>query len=511
VTQWALLSSSSIDSATRSAAHGSHPDSRPRPDARWRTDPPAIRRPGRALQQCWQDGRVPSRPQALPDRVRAALARTGAAVATEPEVLVGMATDWTGSWTGQVLAAVTPGSDVQVGAVLQVAREAGLPVQVQGGNTGLVGGSVPDRPSILLRTVGLRSVGPVDPAERTVRAGAGVTLAQLAGHAARSGLRFGVDLAARDSATIGGMVATNAGGLGVCAYGMMREQVRGLRAVLADGRVVDTLGRPAKDNVGYDLTGLLVGSEGTLGVVTDVEVGLHPAPPAPTVALLAVADLAGAVSIARAVQDRGTLLLAAEAVDAAGTARAAAASGRRDPLGGGGGWLLLLEVADGGTAEGLAAVAGEALAVATSSADRRRLWQLRERQTELYASAPGLAKLDVSVRLDRLDAAVAAIRRVVAAGPGSVGLFGHVLDGNLHVQLLDTPPGTVAAVLQEVAGLGGSISAEHGIGRLKVPHVHLARSPELVAWMAQIRAAVDPAGMLNPGVLFEDRRARPPR
>jgi FAD/FMN-containing dehydrogenase len=168
-------------------------------------------------------------------------------------------------------------------------------------------------------------------------------------------------------------------------------------------------------------------------------------------------------------------------------------------------------VADGGTADGLAAVAGEARAVATSSADRRRLWQLRERQTELYASAPGLAKLDVSVRLDRLDAAVAAIRRVVAAGPGSVGLFGHVLDGNLHVQLLDTPPGTVAAVLQEVAGLGGSISAEHGIGRLKVPHVHLARSPELVAWMAQIRAAVDPAGMLNPGVLFEDRRARPPR
>ena len=466
-----------------------------------------------------------------------ALGAAGLDVVVDPEVLAGYATDWTGRWEGPVLAAVRPRSTEQVAAVLAAARAVHVPVQVQGGNTGLVGGSVPDRPALLLLTGGLDLLGTVDPVERTVVVGAGVPLARLAEHARDAGLRFGVDLAARDSATVGGLAATNAGGIGVCAHGMMRDNVRGLTAVLADGRIVRTAGRPRKDNSGYDLAGLLVGGEGTLGVITEVEVALIPPPPPSSVGLLAVADLAAAVAAARSVQDAGSgWLLAAEVVDAPGVARAAAALGLADPMPPGVPWLLLLEIADGGTAEGFAGLADAVVAVATRAADRARLWAYRERQTECYAALPGppVDKLDIGVRLDRLDEVVRAIRSVAeasargepavpggsasdaapevpASDPGApdettpwVGFFGHALDGNLHVQLVGAPPGTAERVLDVVGGMGGSISAEHGIGRLKAHHLSLARSAEEIDWMRQLRATVDPDHLLNPGVLFAD-------
>ncbi len=431
---------------------------------------------------------------------------------TDPDVLAGHGVDWTGRWRGPVLGLVRPRSTAQVAAVLAEARTHRVPVQVQGGSTGLVGGSVPDRPALVLLTTGLDVLAPVDGVERTVIAGAGATLSRLQGHARAAGLWFGVDLAARASATVGGMAATNAGGLGVCAHGMMRDNVRGLTAVLPDGRIVRTTGRPRKDNTGYDLTDLLIGAEGTLGVITEVEVVLVPAPAPSTVGLLAVGDLTEAVEAARAVQATGSLVLAAEVVDAPGVVRAAAALGVPDPLPEDARWMLLLEVADGGSADGLAPVADAVAAVATSAPDRERLWSYREHQTELYARlpAPGPEKLDVSVRLERLDAAVAAIRAVVAEstvgtdGRSWVGFFGHALDGNLHVQLIDAPPGTAERVLETVAEHGGSVSAEHGIGRLKAPYLHLARSADEIAWMRQLRATVDPDGLLNAGVLFTD-------
>lgn len=460
-------------------------------------------------------------PQRLPDPAVAALARAGVPVVTDPDVLRGHAVDWTGRWTGPVLGLVRPRSTDQVALVLRVAREHEVRVQVQGGNTGLVGGSVPAAPSLVLSTRGLDRVGPVDIQERTVLVGAGVGLARLAASAAGAGLRFGVDLAARDSATIGGMAATNAGGLGVVAHGMTRDNVRGLTAVLADGRIVSTVGRPRKDNTGYDLTNLLVGSEGTLGVITEVEVVLHAPPPASSVALLGCPSLADAVRLAREVQGAGWPLLAAEVIDAQGVARAVGALGLPDPvptgrarwLPAGPAWLLLLEVADGATGDGLAGVADEVLAVGMDAAQRARLWAFREHQTELYATLPepGAQKLDVSLRLDRLDEAVAAIHRVVAAapdpdspGPPWAGIFGHALDGNLHVQLVGAAPGTGDRVLGLVAELGGSISAEHGIGRLKAPHLAMARSADEITWMRQLRATVDPRGLLNPGVLLAD-------
>jgi FAD/FMN-containing dehydrogenase len=435
-----------------------------------------------------------------------ALAGCGVQLVTDPAVLAGHCVDWTGRWSGPALGMVRPRSTDEVARVLAAARRTGVPVQVQGGNTGLVGGSVPADPALLLVTTGLDRIGPVDVLERSVVAGAGVTAATVAAHAQASGLGFGVDLAARDSATIGGMAATNAGGIGVSAYGMMREQVRGITAVLPDGRTIRTTGRPRKDNAGYDLTGLLVGSEGTLAVITEVELALHPRPPRSTVALLAVGDLAGAVRAARAVQVT-TRLLAAEVVDSAGVARASRALGLPDPLAGRLPWLLLLEVADSGTGEGLAPVAGDVVAMAVEPGDRARLWAYRERQTELYAALPeATEKLDVSVRLDRLDRTVTAIRELAAAagGPaGAVGVFGHALDGNLHVQLVGTDPDLAAAALHRVASLGGAISAEHGIGRLKAGMLDRARSPEEIAWMREIKDRLDPGGLLNPGVLLE--------
>jgi FAD/FMN-containing dehydrogenase len=203
-------------------------------------------------------------------------------------------------------------------------------------------------------------------------------------------------------------------------------------------------------------------------------------------------------------------------------ARAAAALGAPDPLPAGAPWLVLLEAADGASGDAFAVVADQVIAIATSAPDRARLWAYRERQTELYAALPGPGpeKLDVSLRLDRLDEGVAAIREVVAAAtpPGGgepsvgqpvgarpwLGVFGHALDGNLHVQLLDAGPGTARRILEVVAHLGGGISAEHGIGRLKAAQLQLARSVDEIAWMRQLRSTVDPDGMLNPGVLFTE-------
>lgn len=445
----------------------------------------------------------------LPSAAAAALAAAGLDPVTDPDVLTGHCRDWTGRWSGAALGMVRPRSTAQVAAVLEAATASGLPVQIQGGNTGLVGGSVPGPlPALLLLTTGLDRMEAVDESERTVVAGAGVPAAAVAAHAAQAGLHFGVDLASRDSATIGGMVATNAGGIEVLAYGMMREQVRGLSAVLADGRVIRQVRRPRKDNAGIDIGALLIGSEGTLGVITEVEIALHPARAATSVALLAADSLAAAIASARRVQSDHSVL-AAEVVDSAGVALAAGALAATDPLPAGCPWLLLLEVADGATGVGLQPVGEQVLALGTTTRDRKRLWAFRERQTELRAAASGtdLERLDVSWRLERLDEAVAAIRAVVACaadgGSPAVGFFGHALDGNLHVQLVGAAPELADAVLAVVARMGGSISAEHGIGRQKSAHLPLIRTREEIGWMRQVRSTADPHGLLNPGVLFQ--------
>ncbi|MGH9115494.1 MAG: FAD-binding oxidoreductase, partial [Acidimicrobiales bacterium] len=367
-----------------------------------------------------------------------------------------------------------------------------------------------------LSTVRLAGVGPVDEVAAQVTAGAGVTLARLHDAAAGAGLTFAVDLAARDSATVGGMVATNAGGLHVLRYGPMRAQVLGVEAVLADGTVLSRLGGLVKDNTGYDLSQLLVGSEGTLGVVTAARLRLVPAAPERVVALLGLDDTAEALRALEVVRRRAEGLQAAELFyddgmdlvrDHAGLPAPLPASspaylvlecaGQSDPAGALFGALAQLDLADASTA------------VATDPAGQARLWAYRERHTEAIASLGVPHKLDVTLPQRRLAEFEPAVRRAVGeAAPGSrLVLFGHVGDGNLHVNVVGPDPDDEAvddAVLRLVASMGGSISAEHGVGRAKSRWLGLSRSSSEIAAMRAVKSALDPSGLLNPGVLFPD-------
>lgn len=401
-------------------------------------------------------------------------------VLTDDALRQGYETDWTGRFTGRCEAVVRPGDTEQVAAVLRWAAQHGRSVHVQGGNTGLVGGAVPqagDRPVIILVTTRLRQ--PKQVFGRSAVVGAGVTLGEVQRLAAEHGLVYGVDLAARDSATIGGTVATNAGGIRVCRYGMTRAQVEGIEAVLADGTVVRRMSGLAKDNTGFDLAGLLTGSEGTLGVITAVRVRLHDPAAESVVAVFGVDSLAQALKHANA---QGAGLQAAEVVDRRAWAQAGGPDLGEHP------WALLLE-SDLETAE----IPDEAL-VATEGPDRARLWNFRESQSEVAQQMGVVQKVDIAVPLERLDEFTTA---VFAKHPCTI--FGHVADGSLHVQLFDTGEHDV---LETVVALGGAVSAEHGVGRIKTQAVVEDRGAPTIAAMRAIKDALDPQGVLNPGVLF---------
>ncbi len=426
-------------------------------------------------------------------------------------------TDWTGRFTGTSRAVVRPATTDQVAQVLAVCSKARVPVVIQGGNTGLVGGSVPaaemsgSLPVILL-TTRLTELGPVSGASRQVTVGAGVTLAALTAHVRAAGLDFGVDLAARDSATVGGMVATNAGGIRVIRHGSMREQVAGVEAALLDGRVISRLGGLDKDSTGYDLGHLLAGSEGTLAVITRLRLRLTASEPERAVAMVAVRSTAEAVELLTFLRARLPGISAAELSFGPGLALTARHLGVGLPLEGTGGAYVLVEVA--GEADPLddllaALEACEQVldaTVASSATDRARLWALREGHAEAISTAGLPVKLDVSVPIqllaelvDRLPDAVAAIEPAA-----QLVIFGHLAEANLHVNVLGAVANAEAftdAVLTLVAGLGGSISSEHGVGRAKAPWLGLSRSPAEIDVMRSVKAAFDPLGLLNPGVL----------
>jgi FAD/FMN-containing dehydrogenase len=309
------------------------------------------------------------------------------------------------------------------------------------------------------------------------------------------------DLAARDSATVGGMIATNAGGLRVLRYGDVRAQVNGIEAVLADGMVVSRLSRLRKDSGGYDLPGLLVGSEGTLAVVTRAVWGLVPATPARVVALVGLGSVDEALDLLDTVRRRVPSLSAAETFGAAELSLVRAHRGLGPPLRTEHPRYLLLEAAGASDptdelADGLAAAA-EVSDVAVGE----RLWAYREHITEAISAAGIPHKLDVAVPLDRLGAFVEELPRVVAPS-ARLFVFGHLAEGNLHVNVLDPSPGDEDAVLCLVAGYGGAISAEHGVGVAKASRLPLTRTAADIAMQRALKAAVDPAGLLNPGVLF---------
>jgi FAD/FMN-containing dehydrogenase len=427
-------------------------------------------------------------------------------------------TDWTGRFTGTSRAVVRPATTAEVARVLAACCGARVPVVVQGGNTGLVGGSVPaagpaDGSPVLLLTSRLTELDPVSRVSRQVTTGAGVTLAALTAHVRAAGLEFGVDLAARDSATVGGMVATNAGGIRVIRHGSMREQVAGVEAALIDGRVISRLDAPAKDSTGYDIGHLLAGSEGTLAVITRLRLRLVAADPQRAVAMVAVRDTAAAVELLAGLRESLPGISAAELSFDLGLALTVRHLGVGLPLEDAGGAYVLVEVAgESDPLDDLLAALEDSeqvldATVASSAADRARLWALREGHTAAISSVGVPVKLDVSVPMDRLAELVERLQYVVTdIDPAAkVVVFGHLAEANLHVNVLGATGGAevvTEAVLTLVASLGGSISSEHGVGRAKAPWLGLSRGAAEIEVMRSIKVAFDPLGLLNPGVLF---------
>jgi FAD/FMN-containing dehydrogenase len=365
-----------------------------------------------------------------------------------------------------------------------------------------------DRPApIVLSTRRIDVLGDVDDLSGQVTVGAGATLGDVRRHAASAGWSYGVDLAARDSATIGGTVATNAGGIHVVAFGMTRAQVVGIEAVLPDGSIVSHLSGMLKDNTGYDLGGLLCGSEGTLGVITAVRLRLHRPLGRTTVALIGCGSYAEAIALMSSAVAPGVRLLAAEVIDETGLELAASLHGVAWPLAERHPVVTLLEVVDGGDASGLVGLDDADVAIGLDASEQARLWTFREGQGEAFSSLGVCHKLDVSVPLPSLAACAEELRGVVAAVPGvqTFGVFGHLADGNIHVEAFGPEaddPGVDQAVLGCVARYGGSISAEHGVGRAKAHDLHLCRSQAEIAAMRAVKAAWDPQGLMNPGVIF---------
>jgi len=432
---------------------------------------------------------------------------------TDPDLTAGYRTDWTGRFTGPARCVVRPGTTDEVAAVMALCAAAGQAVVPQGGNTGLVGGGVPRGGEVVLSLSRLVELEAVDPVGGTVVAGAGVTLAALQAHALAAGWDVGIDFASRDSATVGGLVATNAGGTRVLRHGDVRAQIRGVEAVTAAGVVVDRMTRLPKDSTGYDLPGLLVGSEGTLAVVTRVVWRLVPPAPERVTALFGLASYDDALTVLGEVRTAHAVLGAAETFGRAELELVRRHAGLAPPLRADHPRYVLLECEGRGAVEALARVLdGYPLvaetAVAVDAAGRAALWAYRERITECINAEGVPVKLDVAVPPTSLGRFEERVPEVVAGMAPNVRVlsFGHLAEGNLHVNLLDATEAEAeaveGAVLTLVAGFGGSISAEHGVGIAKRRWLHLTRNPEDIAVMRAIKDALDPHGLLNPGVLL---------
>lgn len=447
--------------------------------------------------------------------LRAALvAAVGAAhVIDDPEITASWETDWTGRWSGRARFVVRPGDTAEVAGVVAACAAAGAPIVAQGGNTGLVGGGVPRGGEVLLSTRRLDALALVDGGAGGIVAGAGATLASVQRAAADAGFAFGVDITPRGSCTIGGMIATNAGGAQVVRHGMMAAQVVAIEAVGADGAVLGRVPAPRKDNAGYPLAALLAGSEGTLAIVTRAHLALVPTLDARAGALLGFADPAAATAAIPRLRRDLPSLLALEVLFAEALDLACAAAGGARPLRDDCAVALLVECAGRtspreeltGALAGLGDLLGEA-AIAEGGA-LARLRGIREGVPEAIRARGVPRKMDVSIPPGALAAFAGRARELVAAlAPGAETiLFGHAADGNLHVNVLgagERADRVEDAVLDLAATLGGSIAAEHGIGVAKVAALARTRPAAELRAMRALKDALDPRGLLNPGVVL---------
>jgi FAD/FMN-containing dehydrogenase len=433
-------------------------------------------------------------------------------VDTDPDVLAGRSVDYTGRYRGRARALVRPGSAAQVAEVLRVCRDAGAHVTVQGGRTSLVAGTVPEYDDVLLSTERLCDLADVDTVERRVEVGAGAPLAAVQRAATAAGLLFGVDLAARDTATVGGMASTNAGGLRTVRYGNMGEQVIGIQVALPDGSLLRRHSRVRRDNTGYNLPALFVGAEGTLGVITSLDLRLHPIPSHRVTAICGFDDLEALVDAGRTFRDVDGIA-ALELIDARGAALTREHLGVGAPVEGD--WLLLVELAaDHDQTDRLAdLLAGARMraepAVGVDAAAQQRLWQVRESLVDVLGVYGPPLKFDVSLPLSTIhEFTRRAVTLLHTHVPGALPvLFGHIGEGNLHLNVLGCPvdrESTVYAPMMDlIAQCGGNVSSEHGVGSRKRPYLAMSREPIDIAAMRTVKAALDPTGYLNAAVLFE--------
>ncbi|WP_225206691.1 FAD-binding oxidoreductase [Novosphingobium huizhouense] len=451
---------------------------------------------------------------------------------TDAETMAPWLTDWRGRFTGRALGMASPASTAEVAALVALCREHRVPIVPQGGNSGMSGGATPDASgaALLLSLRRMNAAPRIDGEARTATCEAGVILQVLHEAAEAQALRFPLSLGGKGSATIGGLVSTNAGGTQVLRHGSMRALVLGLQAVLPDGQVLDQLTPLKKDNRGFDLKQLLIGSEGTLGIVTAATLRLEPAVAARSVLWAGVASLHAA---------RALLLhagrVAGDALEGFEVMPAHAIAATRDylpsirvPIEGEHPWHVLIElVADAAGAEALPATAERLLvgaleqgliadaAIAASEAQADRFWQIRETIPSAERARGPAVQHDISVAVAAMpDFVESAVPAIEAEWPGTRAVgFGHLGDGNIHFHVI-APEGVDPAAWQEgegkaisrrvhdlVTAAGGSISAEHGIGQLKRDELARLGDPVALGLLRTVKQALDPDGLLNPGKL----------
>ncbi len=445
----------------------------------------------------------------------------------DPTEIAPWLTEWRNRWQGHTPLMLTPRSTDQVAAAVRVCAGHRIAIVPQGGDTGLVGGQIPFG-EVLLSTRKLRAVRDVTPLDDAMTVEAGVTLLEAQQAAAAADRLFPLSLAAEGTATIGGVISTNAGGTAVIRYGVMRDLVLGIEAVLPDGEVFHGLKRLRKDNTGYDLKQLLIGAEGTLGVVTAATLKLFPVMRGRATAMVGLDTPGAAIELlARAKAETGGGVEAFELMKRIGMDFVLAnIPDTREPLESTPPWYALIELVSG--EPGAADSAMERLlthafetglitdaAIAQNDVQRAAFWKVREEQSAAQKPEGGGWKHDVSVPVSRiadfLEEATAAVERF---HPGArVSAFGHVGDGNLHYDVLCPSSGDLAGFLARwaegsqivhdiVARYDGSISAEHGLGRLKTDEARRYKSPLEIRTMQAVRAALDPHRIMNPAVLF---------
>jgi FAD/FMN-containing dehydrogenase len=419
--------------------------------------------------------------------------------------------DCTGRFGAAAALVVRPADAAQTAAALALCAEHGAPVVPQGGNTGLVGGGVPRGGEVLLSLARLDGLEEVDRAAGQLTAGAGATLAALQRAARAAELDAGMDFAARERCTLGGVVACDAGGPRALRHGTARARLAGMEAALADGTLISRLSGLLKDNAGYDLPALLAGSEGTLGVITRVRWRLVAALPARATALVPLSGGEGAGELLGALRAHAPSLESCELIADEALQLVLSHVGWRSPAAAVAPLYALVECAAredpvAELADALAAAQLERETVlAVDPAGRARLWELRERLPEAIAAAGIPHKLDVGVPPAQLARFIAHLREQVAGAGGRALLFGHLGDGNVHVNVLGPAPDDERVddlVLQLALDCGGTISAEHGVGIAKARWLERARGASELGAMRAIKRALDPRGVLNPGVVL---------